>query len=51
MKTKLITLTYKGSGSVDPRFSFSMLPWTIADINSRNRERFTRVSLYMHELT
>lgn len=43
MKTKLITLTWRGCASVDPRFSSSMLSWSIADI--RTREYSTRVSL------
>lgn len=42
MKTKLITLTWRGCASVDPRFSASMLSWSIADI--RTREYSTRVS-------
>lgn len=42
MKTKLITLTWRGCASVDPRFSSSMLSWSIADI--RTREYSTRVS-------
>lgn len=36
MKTKLISLTWRGSASVDPRFSAAMLPWAIADICSRD---------------
>lgn len=42
MKTKLITLSWRGCASVDPRFSASMLSWSIADI--RTREYSTRVS-------
>lgn len=42
MKTKLISMQWRGSASVDPRFSAAMLPWTIADIC--NREQYTNVS-------
>lgn len=41
MKTRLTTLTWRGSASVDPRFSASMLPWSIADI--RNHESYVTV--------
>lgn len=37
MKTKLISMQWRGSASVDPRFSAAMLPWTIADIYSREQ--------------
>ncbi|XP_055847242.1 TBC1 domain family member 4 isoform X2 [Episyrphus balteatus] len=43
MKTRLITLTYRGSASVDPRYSAAMLPWTINDI--RSMENYTRLSV------
>lgn len=43
MKTKLISMQWRGSASVDPRFSAAMLPWTIADIC--NREQYTNVSI------
>lgn len=42
MKTKLISMQWRGCASVDPRFSAAMLPWTIADIYSR--EQFSNVS-------
>lgn len=42
MKTKLISMQWRGAASVDPRFSAAMLPWTIADIYSR--EQYTNVS-------
>lgn len=42
MKTKLISMQWRGSASVDPRFSAAMLPWIIADIY--NREQYTNVS-------
>lgn len=42
MKTKLISMQWRGCASVDPRFSAAMLPWTIADIYSR--EQYTNVS-------
>jgi len=42
MKTRLVSLTYRGSASVDPRYSASMLPWTINDI--RSTESYTKVS-------
>lgn len=42
MKTKLISMQWRGSASVDPRFSAAMLPWTIADIYSY--EQYTNVS-------
>lgn len=41
MKTKLISLIWRGSASVDPRFSAAMLPWSIADIYTR--DSFERV--------
>lgn len=44
-------MQWRGCASVDPRFSAAMLPWTIADIYSR--EQFTNVSkkvFYMLEL-
>ncbi|XP_055633697.1 TBC1 domain family member 1 isoform X2 [Toxorhynchites rutilus septentrionalis] len=43
MKTRLTTLTWRGSASVDPRFSASMLPWSIADI--RNHESYVTLSV------
>ncbi|XP_065092580.1 TBC1 domain family member 4 isoform X2 [Ochlerotatus camptorhynchus] len=43
MKTRLTTLTWRGSASVDPRFSASMLPWSIADI--RNHESYVTLSI------
>ncbi|XP_055602154.1 TBC1 domain family member 1 isoform X2 [Uranotaenia lowii] len=43
MKTRLTTLTWRGSASVDPRFSASMLPWSIADI--RNHENYVTLSV------
>ncbi|KRG00533.1 TBC1 domain family member 4 isoform X2 [Drosophila mojavensis] len=43
MKTRLVTLTYRGSASVDPRYSASMLPWTINDI--RSTESYTKLSV------
>lgn len=42
MKTKLIAMQWRGSASVDPRFSSAMLPWSIADIYSR--DQFLNVS-------
>lgn len=42
MKTKLISMQWRGCASVDPRFSAAMLPWTIADIYSR--EQYSNVS-------
>lgn len=42
MKTKLISMQWKGCASVDPRFSATMLPWTVADIYSR--EQYSSVS-------
>lgn len=36
MKTKLISLTWRGFASVDPRFSAAMLQWSIADIYTRD---------------
>ena len=45
MKTKLISMQWRGSASVDPRFSAAMLPWTISDICSR--EQYTNVSKMM----
>lgn len=47
MKTRLTTLTWRGSASVDPRFSASMLPWSIADI--RNHESYVTVSIPYRE--
>lgn len=44
MKTKLIAMQWRGSASVDPRFSAAMLPWSIADIYSR--DQFLNVSTY-----
>lgn len=41
MKTKLISLTWRGFASVDPRFSAAMLSWSIADIYTR--DSFERV--------
>lgn len=35
MKTKLISMRWRGTASVDPRFSPAMLPWIVADIYSR----------------
>lgn len=35
-------MQWRGAASVDPRFSAAMLPWTIADIYSR--EQYTNVS-------
>lgn len=47
MKTKLIAMQWRGSASVDPRFSAAMLPWSIADIYSR--DQFLNVSnIYSH---
>lgn len=43
MKTKLTSMVWRGSASVDPRFSSSMLKWSIADI--RNRETSQKVSV------
>ncbi|XP_030565188.1 TBC1 domain family member 4 isoform X2 [Drosophila novamexicana] len=43
MKTRLVSLTYRGSASVDPRYSASMLPWTINDI--RSTESYTKLSV------
>ncbi|XP_053671360.1 TBC1 domain family member 4 [Anopheles nili] len=43
MKTRLTTLTWRGSASVDPRFSAAMLPWSIADI--RNHESYITLSV------
>uniref|UniRef100_A0A182QLD5 Uncharacterized protein n=1 Tax=Anopheles farauti TaxID=69004 RepID=A0A182QLD5_9DIPT len=43
MKTRLTTLTWRGSASVDPRFSAAMLPWSIADI--RNHESYVTLSV------
>lgn len=43
MKTRLVALTWRGSASVDPRFSAAMLPWTINDI--RTRESFQKLSV------
>ncbi|XP_034665464.1 TBC1 domain family member 4 isoform X2 [Drosophila subobscura] len=43
MKTRLVSLTYRGSASVDPRYSASMLPWTINDI--RSTESHTKLSV------
>ncbi|XP_058456005.1 TBC1 domain family member 1 isoform X2 [Malaya genurostris] len=43
MKTRLTALTWRGSASVDPRFSASMLPWSIADI--RNHENYVTLSV------
>lgn len=45
MKTKLISMQWRGCASVDPRFSAAMLPWTIADIYSR--DQYTNVSKIM----
>lgn len=42
MKTKLISMIWRGSASVDPRFSAAMLPWTLNDIYSH--EQYTNVS-------
>lgn len=42
MKTKLISMTWLGSASVDPRFSASMLRWSVADI--RNRDTAQKVT-------
>ncbi|KMZ01697.1 TBC1 domain family member 4 isoform X1 [Drosophila simulans] len=43
MKTRLVSLTFRGSASVDPRYSASMLPWTINDI--RSTESYTKLSV------
>ncbi|XP_055550464.1 TBC1 domain family member 1 isoform X2 [Wyeomyia smithii] len=43
MKTRLTTLTWRGSASVDPRFSAAMLPWSISDI--RNQENYLTLSI------
>ncbi|XP_059618603.1 uncharacterized protein LOC132263053 [Phlebotomus argentipes] len=43
MKTKLVSLLWRGSASVDPRFSAPMLKWSIQDII--NREIFIRLSM------
>ncbi|KQS38470.1 TBC1 domain family member 4 isoform X2 [Drosophila erecta] len=43
MKTRLVSLTFRGSASVDPRYSASMLPWTINDI--RSTESHTKLSV------
>ncbi|TMW50431.1 hypothetical protein DOY81_004484 [Sarcophaga bullata] len=43
MKTRLVSLTYRGSASVDPRYSAAMLPWTINDI--RSTESYTKLSV------
>ncbi|XP_037942464.1 TBC1 domain family member 1 isoform X2 [Teleopsis dalmanni] len=43
MKTRLVSLTYRGSASVDPRFSAAMLPWTINDI--RSTDSYTKLSV------
>lgn len=48
MKTKLISMQWRGCASVDPRFSAAMLPWTIADIYSR--EQYSNVSKYAFSL-
>ena len=45
MKTKLISLMWRGSVSVDPRFSAVMLPWSIVDI--RNRELYNKVIFWI----
>lgn len=37
-------MQWRGSASVDPRFSAAMLPWSIADIYSR--DQFLNVSTY-----
>ncbi|EDX11769.1 GD19811 [Drosophila simulans] len=42
MKTRLVSLTFRGSASVDPRYSASMLPWTINDI--RSTESYTKIT-------
>lgn len=44
MKTKLISMQWRGSASVDPRFSAAMMPWTIADICSREQYSNVRKS-------
>lgn len=46
MKTRLVSLTYRGSASVDPRYSAAMLPWTINDI--RSTESYTKVSSFIN---
>ncbi|XP_039958782.1 uncharacterized protein LOC120773768 isoform X1 [Bactrocera tryoni] len=43
MKTRLVSLTYRGSASVDPRYSAAMLPWTINDI--RSTESYSKLSV------
>ncbi|XP_017847705.1 TBC1 domain family member 4 isoform X2 [Drosophila busckii] len=43
MKTRLVSLNYRGSASVDPRYSATMLPWTINDI--RSTESYTKLSV------
>ncbi|XP_067615044.1 TBC1 domain family member 4 isoform X2 [Eurosta solidaginis] len=43
MKMRLVSLTYRGSASVDPRYSAAMLPWTINDI--RSTESYSKLSV------
>uniref|UniRef100_A0A1B0EYA1 Rab-GAP TBC domain-containing protein n=2 Tax=Lutzomyia longipalpis TaxID=7200 RepID=A0A1B0EYA1_LUTLO len=43
MKTKLISMLWRGSASVDPRFSAPMLKWSLQDII--NRDIYIRLSM------
>lgn len=48
MKTKLVSLTWRGTASVDPRFSASMLSWSVSDICTRDTHDKVTHPAYTH---